>query len=308
MRVIFMGNPDFAVPTLQAIVDAGHEVVLVVAQPDKPVGRGRKLQSPPTITLARELGLPTAQPRAVRAGSFPARVESVQADVAVVIAYGRLLVPRVLDAPRLGCLNVHASLLPRWRGAAPIQAAIEAGDHETGVCVQRMVEALDEGPLLVELTTPIGERETAGELHDRLSILAAEAAVQALAEVDGGTFRPQQGEPTYAAKLDRSSGEVHWHEPALILDRRIRAMSPWPGGWVAWDKGPLKILAAHPVAAEETAPPGTILATSPELVIATGDGALALDQVRAPGRKAVSGADFANGARLAPHDPLAPPE
>ena len=130
----------------------------------------------------------------------------------------------------------------------------------------------------------------------------------AAAEVDGGTFRPQQGEPTYAAKLDRSSGEVHWHEPALILDRRIRAMSPWPGGWVAWDKGPLKILAAHPVAAEETAPPGTILATSPELVIATGDGALALDQVRAPGRKAVSGADFANGARLAPHDPLAPPE
>jgi len=312
VRVIFMGTPDFAVPTLRAIHQAGHQVVLVVAQPDRPVGRGRKLKSPPTIELARELGLPTSQPRAVRSGSFPARVESLEADVALVIAYGRILVKRVLDAPRLGCLNVHASLLPRWRGAAPIQAAIEAGDAETGVCVQRMVEALDEGPLLIERRTPVGPRETAGELHDRLSELAAAAAVAALEQVEGGTFTPQEGEATYAPKLDKGRGQVHWTEPADVLDRRIRAMSPWPGGWVPWGKGPLKILQAHPVErplATEHALAGTVLATSPELIVACATGsALALDRVRAPGRKAVSGADFANGARLFIDAPLAPSE
>lgn len=315
MRVIFMGTPDFAVPTLRAIHDAGHEVVLVVARPDRKVGRGRKLKSPPTIEVARELGLPTSQPRAVRSGSFPARIESLNADVALVIAYGRLLVPRVLEAPRLGCLNVHASLLPRWRGAAPIQASIEAGDDETGVCVQRMVEALDEGPLLVERRTPLSPRETAGELHDRLSLLAAEAAVDALARVEGGTFTEQVGEATYAPRLDRSRGEVTWADDAVTLDRRIRAMTPWPGGWVPWSGGPLKILAAHPTRLADLpgdlptdAPPGTILTTSTELAIATGDGALVLDQVRAPGRKAVSGADFANGAHLTVGTPLTPPE
>lgn len=306
MRVIFMGTPDFAVPTLRAIHQAGHEVVLVVAQPDRKVGRGRKLRSPPTIELARELDLPTSQPRAVRSGSFPARVESLDADVGLVIAYGRILVPRVLNAPRLGCLNVHASILPRWRGAAPIQAAIEAGDTETGVSVQRMVEALDEGPVLVERRTPIGPRETAGELHDRLMHLSAEAAVAALEQVEGGTFQPQQGEPTYAPKIDKQRGEVDWSEPAEVLDRRIRAMTPWPGGWVAWQGGPLKIMEARPAQGEGE--PGTILSVAPDLVVACGEGALQLDQVRAPGRKAVSGQDLANGAHLQPGTRFQPPE
>ncbi len=306
MRVIFMGTPDFAVPTLRAIHDAGHEVVLVVAQPDKRVGRGKKVQSPPTIQLARELGLPTAQPRAVRSGSFPARVQALQADVAVVIAYGRLLVPAVLNAPRLGCLNVHASLLPRWRGAAPIQAAIESGDSHTGVCVQRMVEALDEGPILVEEQTAIGDRETAGELHDRLSEMSAEVAVKALEVVDGGRFVPQVGEATYAGKIDRERGRVDWVHPAVSIDRQVRAMSPWPGGWIPWAGGPLKLLAVRPV--DGKGAPGTILAVSPELIIACGEGALVLEQVRAPGRKAVSGRDFANGAHLEKDASLQPSE
>ncbi|MFK7929353.1 MAG: methionyl-tRNA formyltransferase [Myxococcota bacterium] len=306
MRVIFMGTPDFAVPTLQALVDAGHEVVLVVAQPDRRSGRGKKLVSPPTIQRARELGLPTSQPRAIRAGSFPARVQGLQADVAVVIAYGRILTQELLDAPRFGCVNVHASLLPRWRGAAPIQASILAGDPTTGVCTQRMVAGLDEGDLYLCLETPIGERESAGELHDRLSELSAQAAVQTLERLGEHEPMPQEGEPTYVGKIDRADGELDWTRSAAELDRKIRAYSPWPGGWVAWAKGPLKVLRAHPV--KGSGEPGTVLATQPDLIIATGDGGLALDQVRAPGRKAVAGRDLANGLHLAPGAPLQPPE
>lgn len=306
MRVIFMGTPDFAVPTLQALVDAGHQVVLVVAQPDRRAGRGKKLVSPPTIQLARELGLPTSQPRAIRSGSFPARVASLQADVAVVIAYGRILTRHLLDAPRLGCVNVHASLLPRWRGAAPIQAAILAGDAGTGVCTQRMEEGLDEGDLYVTLQTPIGSRETGGELHDRLAKLSAEAAVRTLQIIETTVPTPQVGEPTYVGKITRADGELDWGQPAAVLDRTIRAYTPWPGGWVPWTGGPLKILQAHPVPGRGEA--GQILATHPELVVATGDGGLCLDRVRAPGRKAVAGRDLANGLHLAPGARFQPPE
>lgn len=304
MRVVFMGTPDFAVPTLRALHQAGHEIVLVVAQPDKPVGRGRTLTSPPTIQLARELDLPTAQPRAIRSGSFPARVESLNADVGVVIAYGRILTRRLLDAPRHGCINVHASLLPRWRGAAPLQAALLAGDAETGVCTQRMVEALDEGPLYATLMTEIDPRETAGTLHDRLADLSAEAAVHTLEIIADSEPTPQVGEPTYIGKIDRSMGQLDWSDDARALDRRVRAMTPWPGGWVPWSGGPLKVLSARPVDGAGT--PGTILVTAPELTIACGDGALVLERVRAPGRKAVAGNDFANGAHLQPGTPLTP--
>lgn len=306
MRVIFMGTPDFAVPTLRALHEAGHEVVLVVAQPDRPVGRGRKMTSPPTIQLARELGLPTSQPRAVRSGSFPQRVESLQADVAVVIAYGRLLTRRLLDAPVHGCINVHASLLPRWRGAAPIQAAVEAGDAVTGVCTQRMVEALDEGPVFVRRELPLDPRETAGTLHDKLAELSAECALATLPLLGATEPEPQTGEPTYAGKIDRDRGRVDWSRPAVALDRQIRAMTPWPGGFVDWDKGPLKLLSARPV--DGRGEPGTVLSVSPDLVVACGTGALLLEQVRAPGRKAVSGRDFANGAHLTEGQPLAPTE
>jgi methionyl-tRNA formyltransferase len=302
MRVIFMGTPEFAVPTLRALHDAGHDIVLVVAQPDRPVGRGHKLQSPPTIEVARELGVPTAQPKALRSGPFPDRFVDAGADVAVVIAYGRLLPSRLLDAPVHGCVNLHASLLPRWRGAAPIQAAILAGDTETGVCAQRMVEALDEGPVIARATTPIGSVETAGELHDRLAAMSALVAIEALEHVATRRPEPQVGEATYAPKIDRESGRLDWTEAAIVLDRRIRAMTPWPGGWVPGEGGALKILRAQPV--DGSGPAGTVLATAPALVVACGVGALALEQVCAPGRRPVSGADFANGARLRVGDPL----
>ncbi len=306
MRVIFMGTPDFAVPTLRALHAAGHEIALVVAQPDRPVGRGHKVQSPPTIACARALGLATAQPRALRSGPFPDRFVAERADVAVVVAYGRLLPAHLLAAPRFGCVNLHASLLPRWRGAAPIQAAVLAGDLETGVCAQRMVEALDEGPILAERRISLDPRVTSGELHDALSELAARVALEALDVVATAPGAPQDGPATYAAKIDRDSGRLDWSEPADALDRRVRAMTPWPGGHVPWAGGPLKILRARPVPGEGE--PGTVLATSPELVVACGVGALALELVNAPGRKPVSGADFANGARLAVGAPLLPSE
>lgn len=298
MRVIFMGTPDFAVPTLDAIVEAGHEVVLVVAQPDKPVGRGRRVQSPPVAEHAKALGLPLSQPRAIRSGSFPARVVALEADVAVVVAYGRILTPTLLEAPRHGCVNVHASLLPRWRGAAPIQAAILHGDPVTGVCTQRMVDALDEGPLYVSKETPIGPRETAQGLHDRLAVLAAACAVETLAVVGEVAPTPQTEDGvTVVGKIAKHDGRFAWTDDAAAIDRRIRAFTPWPGGQAPFGDQWLKVKAAEPVPGD--AAPGTVLSTDP-LVVACGTGALRLDTVQAPGRKAVSGPDLANGLRLQP--------
>lgn len=297
MRVVFMGTPEFAVPTLDALVRAGHEVALVVAQPDRPAGRGQKEVSPPVAQRARELGLPLAQPKALRSGPFPDRFLSLGADVAVVVAYGRILPRALLEAPRHGCVNVHASLLPRWRGAAPIQWAILAGDRVTGVCTQRMEEGLDTGPLYLCKETPIDERETAGTLHDRLSVLAAEVAVETLELLGRVDPAPQPEEGVcWAPKIEKEDGRLDWSEPADALDRRVRAMTPWPGGFVPWDRGPLKLLEVRPT--EGSGAPGEILSLSP-LVVAAGRGALELVRVQAPGRRPVSGADFANGARLA---------
>jgi methionyl-tRNA formyltransferase len=304
MRVIFMGTPDFAVPTLQALHDAGHEVALVVAQPDRPAGRGKKLRKPPVAARALELGLPVSQPRAIFTGRFPKRYVGIEADVAVVIAYGRILKPVHLESPRYGAVNLHASLLPRWRGAAPIQAAILAGDTETGVCAQRMEEGLDTGDVYLRKAIPIAPRETGGTLHDKLAALSAEVAVETLARLPELTPEPQPDDGiTWAPKIAKTDGAIDFTEPADALDRRIRAMTPWPGGWVAGADGPLKIKAAQPV--EGSGEPGSVLSTSP-LIVACGTGALQLDRVQAPGRKAVSGVDFANGTRLTPGRPVWP--
>ncbi len=299
-----MGTPDFAVPTLNAIVQAGHDVVLVVSRPDAPSGRGRKMRSPPVIERARELGLPTSQPRAIKSGSFPARYASLNADVAVVLAYGRILTDHLLNSPKLGCINIHGSLLPRWRGAAPIQAVLLAGDAETGVCTQQMEADLDTGPLYVDKRLTVEATETAGSLHDKLMLLAAECAVDTLAMLPA-TPTPQQGEATYCGKIDKSMGLVDWGRSAIEIDRQIRAMSPWPGGFVPWNsKGALKILEARP--ADGSGPAGTMLSVKKQLIVATGDGAIELLSVRAPGKRSVSGADFANGAQLTVGDPFAP--
>lgn len=293
-----MGTPAFAVPTLDALVEAGHEVVLVVSQPDRPSGRGQHLTAPPVAARAAELGLPLAQPRAIKTGAFPARFAALAPDVAVVVAYGRILPLLYLDAPRFGCVNVHASLLPRWRGAAPIQAAILHGDAQTGVCTQRMEEGLDTGPVYVELPTPIGPHETAGELHDRLMALSARCAVDTLAGL--GTLQPvpqDEAQATYAPKIDKDDGLIAWDRSAVDNDRRVRAMTPWPGGQVAHGDVRLKLKEVRPVDAR--APAGEIVSVDP-LVVACAEGALELVTVQAPGRKPVPGAAFANGARLVP--------
>lgn len=297
MKVVFYGTPDFAVPTLDALVDAGHELVLVVAQPDRPAGRGQSLVSPPVAARAKERGLPLAQPKALRSGPFPARVAALAPDVAVVVAYGRILPPDLLAAPRFGCVNVHASLLPRWRGAAPIQRAVLAGDAVTGVCTQRMEEGLDTGPIFLARETPIGPRETAGELHDRLALLAAEIAVQTLRIVDHARPVPQaEAGVTWAAKLDREEARIDWSLAAEEVDRRVRGYSPWPGAFVDTAKGPLKLEEVLPRG--ESGPPGTVLSLRP-LIVACGSGAVELLRLRPPGRSTQAGDQYANGARLA---------
>jgi len=307
MRVVFMGTPDFAVPCLDAVVGAGHEVLLVVSRPDKPAGRGQRLQPPPVVARARELDLPVAQPKALRMGPFPERYASLGADVAVVVAYGRILPAAMLEAPRYGCINVHASLLPRWRGAGPIQAAILAGDDLTGVCTQQMAEEMDTGPVYLSRTVPIGPRETAGSLHDRLMGIGAEVLVETLDRLlDLTPTEQDHGAATYCGKVDRDSGRVDLGGTAEAIDRQVRAMTPWPGGWLPWGaEGQLKLVEVLPVSGQGS--PGTVLSTQP-LVVACGQDALELVRVQAPGRRPVSGRDFANGARLGPGDPLLPPE
>ena len=297
MRVLFFGTPDFAVPTLDALLNAGHEIVLVVAQPDKPAGRGHTCHSPPVIERARSLHLPIAQPVKIKTGEFPEQIEALNADVAVVIAYGRILTPRLLAAPRRGCINVHASLLPRWRGAAPIQWSIWAGDTVTGVCTQQMEEGLDTGPVYVELQTRIGPHETASDLHDRLAILGAEAAILTLR--DWPTPTPQApGGVTYASKIDKEMGVIDWNQPAINLDRQVRAMTAWPGGVAQRGTEAIKLIQVQPAPNATHTAPGTVISTRP-LVITCGEGALELVRVQAPGRKPISGSEYANGAHLA---------
>lgn len=302
MRVIFMGTPDFAVPCLDAVVHAGHEVVLVVSQPDRKSGRGQRLTSPPVAVRARELDLPVAQPKALRSGPFPERYVGLQADVACVVAYGRILPARLLDAPTHGCINLHASLLPRWRGAAPIQAAILHGDAVTGVCTQRMAETLDTGPVYVEKALHLNERETAGTLHDKLAVLGAEALVETLSGLPHLTPRVQdESQATYIGKIDKDSGRVDLGGDAVAIDRQVRAMTPWPGGWVDHASGKVKLLQVQPT--DGSGAPGTVLEVNP-FVVACGRGALRIDRIQAPGRRPVSGFDYANGARLSVGDSL----
>ena len=296
MRIVFMGTPEFAVPTLDALVTAGHDVCLVVAQPDRPSGRGQQERSPPVAARARALGLPLAQPKAVKSGPFPERMAALSPDVAVVVAYGRILPPALLAIPRHGCVNVHASLLPRWRGAAPIQHAILAGDPFTGVCSQRMEEGLDTGPIYLRSETPIGPHETSGELHDRLAVLSAAIAVETLVGLSDRVPASQDdAAATVAPLVHKEDGRIDWRWTAIEIDRRVRAMTPWPGGFVPTAAGPIKLLSVRPVADEGTS--GAVLSVRP-LVVAAGTGALELLTVQGPGRRPVTGAEYANGARL----------
>jgi len=289
-RIAFAGTPDFAVPTLRAVVATGARVPLVLTQPDRPAGRGRRLTASPIKGVALELGLPLAQPATLRGPVEPPPGE--RPDLMVVIAYGLLLPRQWLDWPRLGCINLHASLLPRWRGAAPIQRAVLAGDTETGISVMQMDSGLDTGPVHLARAIPIGARETAGELHDRLAVLAAQALVEALpAVLRGASYPKPQREPlaTLAPKIAKGEAALDWREPAVQLERRVRAFDPWPVTEARLSDGRrLRVFEVEVVAGLPAAPPGTIVAAGRAGIdVATGDGVLRLRRIQPPSGRAM---------------------
>ncbi|MGA1025451.1 MAG: methionyl-tRNA formyltransferase [Lutimaribacter sp.] len=289
MRLVFMGSPDFSVPVLDALVSAGHQIACVYCQPPRPAGRGKKDRPTPVHARALELGLPVRHPTSLRHAEVQQEFAALQADVAVVVAYGLILPQAVLDAPRHGCLNIHASLLPRWRGAAPIHRAIMAGDAETGICIMQMEAGLDTGPVLLRLATPIGENETTGALHDRLSVLGAKGILQALADLGQLLPSPQPDVGVcYAEKIDKSEACVNWARPAVDLHRQIRGLSPFPGAWTLIDGARVKLLGAE--LATGTGAPGTVLDEG--LRIACGEGALRITRLQRAG-KAAQDADTA---------------
>lgn len=303
-RIVFFGTPAFAVPALEALVAAGRRPVLVVTQPARPAGRGRKLVEPPVAVRARELGLEVEAVERVRAPEFLERLATLAPDLAVVVAFGQIFPRALLELPRLGCLNVHASLLPRWRGAAPIAAAIAAGDAETGVAIQRMEEGLDTGPVYAARSTPIGAEETAGELTLRLAALGAELLVEVVSQLEGGkavASEQDQAAATYAPKLT-GVRDVDLTRSAVELAREVRAYTPEPGAALAMRGERVKVLVARGSGRGASSRPGTVLGVAGEtLRLAAGAGSV-LELVRAqrPGGRPVSGRDLANGLRLAP--------
>jgi len=302
LRIIFMGTPDFAVPTLRAILEAGHEVVAVYSQPPRAAGRGMALRKSPVQQAAEETGLAVLTPERLKSAEEPARFGSLTPDVAVVVAY-RLILPKpILDAPKYGALNLHASLLPRWRGAAPINRAIMAGDTETGVAVMRITEGLDAGPVCLEARAPIGADETAGELHDALATRGARLMVHALSALEGGGLdcRPQaEGGVTYAEKIDPAETRIDWSRPAHEVHNLIRGLSPYPGAWFEIDLNgkPERIKALRSTLANGSGAPG--LALDNKLTIACGEGAVRLVEVQRAAKRPMSADDFLRGATIA---------
>ncbi len=296
LRVAFMGTPDFAVPALRALHGAGHDIVAVYAQPPRPAGRGQAMRPSPVQLAAEALGLPVRTPsRLKRDPAAPEAFAALHLDVAVVAAYGLILPEAMLAAPARGCLNIHASLLPRWRGAAPIQAAILAGDDQTGVTIMQMDAGLDSGAMLLAEAVPITQATTAALLHDRLAEIGARLLLRVLTEPPAPVPQPEAG-ATYAARLTRADGRIDWTRDAAGLDRQVRALNPWPGTYAMLDDIVLKVLAAMPEAGAGT--PGSIL--DDRLLVACGSGALRLLRVQAPGRAAMDAAAFLRGHRLVP--------
>ncbi|WP_299839294.1 methionyl-tRNA formyltransferase [uncultured Jannaschia sp.] len=305
MRLIFVGTPDFAVPVLDAMHESGHHVLAAYSQPPRPAGRGKQDRRSSVHARAEALGVEVRTPTSFK-GEAAQDFAALDADLAIVVAYGLILPQAVLDAPRHGCLNVHASLLPRWRGAAPIHRAVMAGDDRTGICIMAMEAGLDTGPVLLREATDIAPTDTTGDLHDRLSAMGARLAVQAVDRIArlSPVAQPEDG-VTYAAKIDKSEAEADFAWDAVTLARQINGLSPFPGAWVARDGARLKLLRAMPLPeAETSAAPGTLL-DADGLVVATGSGAVELLEVQQAGRGPVSGVAFRNGARLGPGDPLA---
>lgn len=317
-RILFFGTPELAVPTLAALVAAGRAPLRVITQPGRPVGRGQKVQDPPVARWAREHGLEVMQPERVRRAEFLDAVRPLAPDVAVVVAFGQIFPRELLEIPRYGCVNLHTSLLPRWRGASPIQAAVAAGDTVTGATTMLMEEGLDTGPILLQEEMAIGPRETAGELTARLAEAGGPLMVRTLELLEAGalTPRPQpENGVTYAPKLTRDSGRIDWTRPAAETFWRLRAYTPWPGSSAQLRGEPVKVIWAEPMtvtpaaAAEPAgAEPGTVLGLRPApegggrllAVACGGDTVLGIRELQRPGRKPLQAADFMNGERLRP--------
>ena len=308
LRIIFMGTPAFSVPTLRALAGAGHAIAAVYTQPPRPAGRRGLAPTPsPVQAEAERLGLPVRNPTSLRDAGEQAAFAALGADVAVVVAYGLILPSAILGAPRLGCFNGHASLLPRWRGAAPIQRAIMAGDSETGMMVMKMEAGLDTGPVAATVRLPIGPDETAGELHDRLSEAGAALMVEAMGDLEAGRLslvpQPDDG-VTYAAKIDKAETRIDWGLPAAAVHDRVRGLSPFPGAWceidVAGRRERLKLLRS--TRGGGAGEPGTILDAG--LAIACGSGAVRLVEVQRAGARPVAAEEFLRGTRLSPGDRL----
>jgi len=300
MRVIFMGTPDFSVPILDAIVAQGHDVVAVYSQPPRPAGRGKKERAGPVHMRADALDLPVRHPSSLKGAEEQNAFAALEADVAVVVAYGLILPQPILDAPRLGCVNVHASDLPRWRGAAPIQRAIMAGDTMTAVCLMQMEAGLDTGPVLLRDQVAIASDDTAGSLHDKLSLEGARLVQKALPMLDILAPEPQPEDGvTYAAKIDKSEAKVDWTTPAPHIDAQIRGLSPFPGAWTMVNGRRVKLL--HSATVDGEGAPGTVL-DGHVLSVACGDGAVAITRVQPEGKGPMDAADWMRGARVGPGD------
>ncbi|MFV2053988.1 methionyl-tRNA formyltransferase [Aliiroseovarius sp. YM-037] len=297
MRVVFMGTPDFSVSALDALVEAGHQVVCAYSQPPRPAGRGKKDRPSPVQARAEALGILVRHPTSLKTADAQAEFAALGADIAVVVAYGLILPQAILDAPKRGCLNIHASLLPRWRGAAPIHRAIMAGDAETGVCIMQMDAGLDTGDVLLRRSVPIGAEETTGDLHDRLSALGAEAIVDTLATIDDLTPKPQPDDGvTYASKIDKAEARIDWSVPAAEVDRKIRGMSPFPGAWCEVDGERIKLLRSRVV--DQSGKPGQVLRG---FTVACGSGAVEITAAQRPGKRVMDAEEFLRGLSLPDH-------
>ncbi|WP_435606889.1 methionyl-tRNA formyltransferase [Pseudomonas knackmussii] len=299
LRIVFAGTPDFAAEHLKALLDTPHQIVAVYTQPDRPAGRGQKLMPSPVKQLAVEHGLPVLQPPTLRNEEAQAELAALKPDLMVVVAYGLILPQVVLDIPRLGCINSHASLLPRWRGAAPIQRAVEAGDAESGVTVMQMEAGLDTGPMLLKVATPISAEDTGGSLHDRLARLGPPAVIEAIAGLAAGTLKGEAQDDalaTYAHKLSKDEAKLVWSLPATELERRVRAFDPWPVCHTTLNGETLKVWAAR--LGEGKGEPGKILDASRDgLLVGCGEGSLLLTRVQLPGGKPLAFADLFNSRR-----------
>ena len=313
MRIVFMGTPDFSVPALKALVEAGHQVIAVVTQPDKPKGRGKEVQMTPVKIQAMEYGIPVYQPAKVREASFVEVLKGLEADVYVVIAFGQILPKAVLELPKYGCINIHASLLPKYRGAAPIQWCVIDGERETGITTMMMDVGLDTGDMLEKAVIPIEEKETGGSLHDKLSMAGGDLILSTLKKLEEGTLvrTPQTDEGTcYAKMLTKSLGDIDWNQGTVSIERQIRGLNPWPSAYTMWNGKTIKIWAADVIAGREAAEflsesgvpaetgtaPGTVVCSDKRgLVVCTGGGLLSIRELQMEGKKRMDTPAFLRG-------------